>query len=161
MTQHSTAEAFWRFSLLVYGRPGVAEALLALQDRSGHNVNLILYALWQGVCRPAPLDAPALVNAKAAIEKLDREVVLPLRRMRGALKDDPDPDARDLRRRVLALEIAAERRLQARLALPRPSGAEADGRTRREIAEANLRLILGQDFDSNDAMPLRQMLAEA
>jgi uncharacterized protein (TIGR02444 family) len=37
--------AFWRFSLALYARPGVAAALLGLQDRAGRDVNLVLYTL--------------------------------------------------------------------------------------------------------------------
>ena len=42
------ARRFWRFSLALYARPGVAEALIALQDRAGLDVNLILFGLWVG-----------------------------------------------------------------------------------------------------------------
>ena len=42
-------EALWRFSLTFYARPGVSEALIALQDRAGFDVNLMLFALWLGV----------------------------------------------------------------------------------------------------------------
>jgi hypothetical protein len=65
------------------------------------------------------------------------------------LKDSPDADIRDLRRRILALEIDAERRAQARLAARVPAHqAEGD---RRAIAEANLGLILGADSELQDA----------
>jgi len=153
-----TAEAFWRFSLMVYGRPGVAEALITLQDRSGHNVNLILYGLWLGICEATRLDGAALSRAKAAIETLDRNVVAPLRGLRRALKSDPDPDVRDLRRRVLALEIATERQVQARLAATAP-GREAEAGDRHAITESNLRLILGGDFTSEEAALLRRLIA--
>jgi uncharacterized protein (TIGR02444 family) len=58
--QDAAAESFWRFSLMVYARPGVAEALIGLQDRAGHNVNLILFGLWLGLCEAVPLDAAGL-----------------------------------------------------------------------------------------------------
>jgi uncharacterized protein (TIGR02444 family) len=45
----SENEAFWRFSLAFYERPGVADALIALQDREGFDVNLVLFALWLGI----------------------------------------------------------------------------------------------------------------
>ena len=45
----SEDEAFWRFSLAFYERPGVADALIALQDCDGFDVNLVLFALWLGV----------------------------------------------------------------------------------------------------------------
>ena len=158
MVRDAAAAAFWRFSLLVYGRPGVADALIRLQDQGGHNVNLVLFALWLGSCEGVRLDAAGLTRAHQAIEHLDREVVAPLRRLRRALKADADADVQALRRRVLALEIAAERRVQARLAtsaMPRKTRA---GR-RKTITEANLRLVLGDDLVSEAARALRAALA--
>jgi uncharacterized protein (TIGR02444 family) len=139
--QAALAESFWRFSLMVYSRPGVADALIRLQDERGHNINLILFALWLGLCEGVRLDDAGLARAKMAIAALDRDVVAPLRRLRRQLKDSPDADIRDLRRRVLALELAAERRVQARLAaIAAPRHAQGDHRA---AAKANLRLILG------------------
>jgi len=152
------AEAFWRFSLMVYSRPGVADALVGLQDRDGHNVNLVLYGLWLGLCHAIALDAAALSRARAVTAGLDRDIVTPLRQLRRALKGGPDPDVRDLRRRVLVLEIAAERRVQARLAACAPPRKVRAG-DRRAAAEANLRLILGADFASEEAALLYQMTA--
>jgi uncharacterized protein (TIGR02444 family) len=156
MARQDAAEAFWRFSLMVYGRPGVAEALIRLQDRGGHNVNLVLFGLWVALCEGARLDIVALSRAKEAMVVLDRDLVAPLRRLRRGLKKNDDPDVRDLRRRVLAIEIAAERRVQARLA------ASVAGRQRRNrvadrhaACDANLRLILGSDFASEEAELLR------
>ena len=151
------AESFWRFSLMIYARPGIADALIALQDHGDHNVNLVLYGLWLGVCEGVSLDDAGIAHAKHAIGWLDRDVVMPLRRLRRALKDDPDEEVRDLRHRVLALEIAAERRVQARLARIAPAGDKAGDR--RAIAEANLRLILGGDAASPEAEALRAAIA--
>jgi len=39
----SPADRFWAFSLALYGKPGVAPALLGLQDRLGVDVNLLLF----------------------------------------------------------------------------------------------------------------------
>jgi uncharacterized protein (TIGR02444 family) len=150
------AEAFWRFSLMLYARPGVAAALIGLQDRAGHNVNLILFGLWLAVSRGRRFDAAALARARAAIEKLDCDLVLPLRKLRRALKGDPDPDVEELRRRVLALEVAAERRVQARLA-GTIAGRVSKG-SRIALAEANLRVILGDDFASREAAVLREAI---
>jgi len=155
----AAVEAFWRFSLMIYARPGVADALIGLQDRAGHTVNLILFGMWLGVCEGRRLDSAGLARAKTAIEGLDRDVVQPLRGLRRALKDDPDPDARDLRRRVLALEIAAERRVQARLAASLDGPLKPRRDDRRALAEANLRLVLGRDFGSGEAKLLRRSIA--
>jgi uncharacterized protein (TIGR02444 family) len=148
------AEAFWRFSLMLYARPGVAAALIGLQDRAGRNVNLILFGLWLALGRGRQLDAQGLARARAAMARLDRDVVLPLRDLRRALKGDSDSDIEELRRRVLALEVAAERRVQARLA-GTVAGRAAKG-SRLALAEANLRLILGDDFASAEAAVLRE-----
>src|ERR1700733_5099731 len=100
------AESFWRFSLMVYARAGVAEALISLQDRGGHNVNLILFGLWLAVCDGRRLDAAMLARAKTALAPVERKVVAPLRALRRALKGDSDADIEEMRRRVLALELA-------------------------------------------------------
>ena len=36
------ADSLWRFSLALYARAGVAQALIALQDAHGFDINLIL-----------------------------------------------------------------------------------------------------------------------
>lgn len=153
----AAAEAFWRFSLMVYGRPGVAATLVGLQDRAGHNVNLILFGLWVAIGRGRRLDAAGLARARAKIVKLDGNVVAPLRDLRRNLKSDPDPDIQNLRKRVLALELVAERRIQAQLAAT-TAGRAAKG-NRIGLAESNLRLILGADFFSPEGELLRETLA--
>src|SRR5580704_13105531 len=111
-----SGEALWRFSLAFYARPGVAEALIALQDRAGCDVNVILFALWRGLVHGHRLDRAELAAAEAAVAPLRRAVIEPLRWLRRGLKADSDSDIQALRRRVAALELAAERRAQSRLA---------------------------------------------
>jgi uncharacterized protein (TIGR02444 family) len=155
----AAAEAFWRFSLMIYAKPGVADALICLQDRGGHNVNLVLFGLWVGFSGGGRLNATALSRAKAAMTGLDRDIVAPLRQLRHALKNDLDRDVQELRRRVLALEIAAERRVQARLAGSLMRRGLASGR-RAAHAEANLRLLLGADAASPEAELLRRAISQ-
>ncbi|HEV2185925.1 MAG TPA: DUF2390 domain-containing protein, partial [Stellaceae bacterium] len=88
---------------------------------------------------------------------VDRRVVLPLRDLRRRLKSDPDPDIQALRRRLSALELAAERRIQARLAAS--AAGRAGKASRLAFAEANLRMNLDADYDSPEAAVLRQALA--
>src|SRR5437870_3409733 len=107
-------EALWRFSVALYARPGVAAALLALQDRAGHDVNLMLYALWLGTYR-LRLHKEEFLAAQDLIAPLDDTIAV-LRRQRRALRDNPNPDMAALRRCVLRLELEAERLLQYRLA---------------------------------------------
>jgi uncharacterized protein (TIGR02444 family) len=159
MKAKPATDSFWRFSLTVYARPGVAEALIGLQDRCGRNVNLVLFGLWLGLCEGRWLNQASLTRAQAAMAPLDRAVVAPLRRMRRQLRDNSDPDIQALRRRVLTLELAAERRVQARLAASLWQSQRLASGDRGAIAEANLRLILGPDFDAPEAIALRQALA--
>ena len=151
-----SGEAFWRFSLALYARPGVAPALIALQDRAGHDVNLILFALWSGAVHGARLDAGALTGAEAAVADLRRETVEPLRGLRRRLKAEPAADAQALRNKILGLELAAERRVQQRLAV-QPLPAPATDRI--AAAEANLALYLGADAQSPEAEIVRAAVA--
>jgi uncharacterized protein (TIGR02444 family) len=157
MQQHSdesiaAGEAFWRFSLALYARPGVADALIRVQDRAGRDVNLILFGLWLGASQGRRLAAAELAGAEAVIAPIASAAVAPLRRLRRQLKAAADPDLQALRRRIAGLEIAAERRVQYRLAA-QSSDASVGRRegNRLAAAEANLALTLGGDARSPEA----------
>src|SRR5229473_2579006 len=139
----AAGEAFWRFSLALYARPGVADALIAIQDRAARDVNLILFGLWLGASHGRLLAAGELAGSEAAIAPIAAAAVAPLRR---------------LRRRIATLEIAAERRVQYRLAaqLAGASGAQGD---RLAAAQANLALYLGDEARSPEAGVLCRALA--
>jgi uncharacterized protein (TIGR02444 family) len=172
------AEAFWRFSLAFYARPRVAPALIALQDRDGLDVNVILYALWLGLARGHAMDSADLAAADAVAAPLRDAVVVELRGLRRRLRGSPDRDVQTLRRRVQALEISAERAVQKRLAdsvpAPHPSPLsvaagrgrdpraawEGEGRAQRlPTALANLALCLGAASGSAEAETIRAALA--
>src|SRR3984893_11069927 len=99
----------WHFSCAFYVQPGVSEALIALQDRAGLDVNLILFALWQGACGRRLLSHAELMAADRCAGSLRAAIVLPLRALRRNLRSDRDADAQRLRERIKRLEIAAER----------------------------------------------------
>ena len=161
-----TADPFWDFSLAVYARPGVEDACLALQERHGLDVNLLLFALFAGSegRRLTPTETARVAAGAAAWHE---GVVRPLRRARRNAKAGLSPvdaaltDA--LRRRVAAAEIEAERVEQlliAALAGP-PAAVEAD---RRAAAAANLARYLahlGVDPDPPDRRRLDVLLAAA
>src|SRR5271155_4753488 len=105
----AAGEAFWRFSLALYARPGVADALIRVQDRAARDVNFILFGLWLGVGQRPPLPLAELFDAEAAIAPIAGAAVAPLRRLRRQLKAAADPGLQALRRRSAGLEIAAER----------------------------------------------------
>lgn len=111
----SDAGSFWDWSVEIYARPGVAEACLALQDRRGVDVNLLLLGLWLATRgRTLPPDTAAALADQAATWQ--REVVRPLRDVRRGLKRrEGDPAVAALRREVAAVELAAERLQQTEL----------------------------------------------
>jgi uncharacterized protein (TIGR02444 family) len=149
----------WSFSLQVYGKPGVGEACVALQDGFGLDVNLLLYCCWHGrACRR--LDEAGLRRAMAAVESWQCEVVQPLRAVRRRLKSGVPPitagECQALRRKVNDLELEGERIAQVTLeALPVPP------RGRRPAIEANLELYLRLKGRDPAKAPELGILAEA
>jgi uncharacterized protein (TIGR02444 family) len=142
----SEDEAFWGFSLAFYEWPGVAGALITLQDRDGFDVNLVLFALWLGISGRGPLSGDALTAAERVAGKLRSEIVEPLRGLRRKLRQYPDSDVQRLREGVKALEIAGEKLVQARLARIAGSGcAGISAAGWRAAAHANLALYLGAE----------------
>ena len=139
----SAASAFWRFSLAFYALPGVAEALIALQDDCGFDVNLILFGLWLGFSGRGRLDAARLAAAEGAGGPLRAEIVVPLRQLRRRIEPHPEADFRRLRAAILRLELNAERAVLARLAAAAPSERPADLPSRRADAQANFSFYLG------------------
>jgi uncharacterized protein (TIGR02444 family) len=166
---------FWSFSLALYGRPGVAPALIGLQDRLGLDVNMLLFCCWTGtVGRPlSPADIAAVEHIA---EPWQAEVVRPLRalrrRLKGGFADLPAAAVEAYRKRINELEIAGERLAQdamagllpATPALP-PSAALVAGnltaylRARRVVVgtadEGDLAAVLGGCFPDASLEELR------
>ena len=139
-------EALWRFSLAFYARPCVSEALIALQDRAGCDVNLMLFALWLGVSG-RNLTKEELAIADRIARSIKANIVEPLRALRRKLRADPDLDIQHLREGIKALELTAEKAIQVRLGrTARPGGSSADPAVRAAAAHANLALYLGPEM---------------
>ncbi len=106
--------SLWEWTLEAYGRPGVAEATLALQDGHGQNTSLLLWAVWS----EGP-DAAALARAVEIARAWDATVLSPIRKVRRDLKPafpGVDDGAREaLREDVKAAELRAERVLMESL----------------------------------------------
>lgn len=102
----------WEFSVEIYGRRGVADACLALQDRHGVDVNMLLFCAWWAVHGGGRLSAVECDRASAAVAGWQAQVVVPLRAARRALKADlgvAATAAARLRGQIKDLELAAER----------------------------------------------------
>jgi uncharacterized protein (TIGR02444 family) len=151
--------AFWRFSLALYARPGVADALIALQDRAGLDVNLILFGLWVGTRHARELGPDGFAAAAAAAAELTG-IVSRVRALRRQIGGSADGDIRLLRGAVLQLELAVERQVQRRLAAWASTTItpEAPG-DRCFAALANLSCCLGGESLSAEAAILRRELA--
>lgn len=119
MTPDQAADAFWEWSLAVYARPGVKEALLRLQDRYHYNVNLILWSVW--AARAGWEMSPEQeIELSEAVEPLSRYGVERLREVRRYLscpKSGFDSVLiAELRQDLLAAELKGEKLVQDRLA---------------------------------------------
>jgi len=109
---------FWRFSLAVYGEPGVQAECLAAQDKHGADVNVLLFCAWLGAAHGIALDTGAIARIEAAVTSWSGTAVLPLRQVRRAVKTLPEmqePAVQALREAIAAAEFEAERIEQALL----------------------------------------------
>jgi uncharacterized protein (TIGR02444 family) len=110
----------------LYQRPEVEAACLALQDRHGLNVNLLLWALWLADCGVS-LNLPLLEKAEQMVSPWQQAAVEPLRVARRWLRDrieDAETDAITaewpgqvvaLRQSIIALELDGEHLIQLAL----------------------------------------------
>jgi uncharacterized protein (TIGR02444 family) len=141
------AAEFWRFSLTVYARPGVAASCLALQDRLGLDVNLLLFCCW-AAARGHRLEPAEIAAAEAASGAWQRDIVTPLRGIRRQLAQPTalDPaDAAALYAKAKQLELAAEEAEQRLLATAVPfAPCEVDDARQADDTVANLKLYLGR-----------------
>jgi uncharacterized protein (TIGR02444 family) len=140
-TPPGSGNPFWDFSLALYGKPGVAPALLGLQDRRGLDVNLLLYCCWKGETGHL-LSQADLAAARDATIVWQHEVIHPIRAVRRRLKAGFPPLTSEpveaLRRRLGDIEIEAERVAQDALAELK-TGSAVGGEGGAGMAAANLR----------------------
>lgn len=147
-------EAFWQFSLAFYGRPGVSAACLELQDRHGRDVNLVLYLCWLGLSGRGRIAAGDLVRADGIITAWRRRAIEPLRAARRALKPSEQEGVAQLYEAAKAVELAAERLGQHRLAALAPPAALRAAEDCASDAVANLALYLCDAATRQAAAPI-------
>ncbi|RFB03888.1 TIGR02444 family protein [Parvularcula marina] len=126
MTPERAAEDFWEWSIEVYARPGMKDALLKLQDRHHLNVNLILWAIWAAQAG-WKLDEEKIEELTRAVDQFTRYGIERLREVRRYLsspkKGFSERDLGELRDELLDAEIKGERMVQTRLAELTATGA--------------------------------------
>jgi uncharacterized protein (TIGR02444 family) len=155
---------FWQFSLKVYAAPGVAQECLTLQDKSGVNVNMLLYCAWRGTEADA-FSVARIEHLNKAVEAWRADVVAPLRAARRSLKGMASVDVaalEELKPKILDAEIRAEQIEQALLFAETDSNIQRDGLD--NAIDANLGLYLdgyGQTISAIPAFRLAVLAVDA
>jgi uncharacterized protein (TIGR02444 family) len=109
----------WRFSLAVYRGPGVAEECLAVQERHGVDVNLLMLCGYVGAVEAAVLSASDIADALEATGAWHANVVRALRQVRRTMKpwgtgqEASSRVVEALRTKVKGAELEAEQIEQA------------------------------------------------
>ena len=140
--------AFWSFTLESYGREGVQQAVIGLQDRRGADVNLLFFCCYMAASGRGRLQKAALSAAEVAIEPWRRQVTEPLRALRNHIKGTESlwslAGAPEVRGKVLGAEIESERIAQGILEslAPAPTDGAKSLEARREDARASLEAYL-------------------
>lgn len=126
----------WHYSVERYQRAGVEPLLLALQDRFGADINLLLAACWLAF-EGRQLSAADARRARLETASWQGNCVQPLRAVRRYLKTVPGCES--LRAQVKALELDAESMEQQRLSTCLQHCAQAPvAENFRSLAERNL-----------------------
>lgn len=100
---------FWDFSLALYSQRNVREECLVLQEEYSIDVNVLLFCGWVGWSKKMRLEADDLKGIEAVVTDWHRNAVKPLRSVRQYLKGSDAGGESELRERVKALELEAER----------------------------------------------------
>jgi len=128
----------WRFCGALYAAPMISETVLALQDRFGLAVNILLFSCWHATFSNGRLGEAALRDLICATAPWRGGVTAHLREARRAL-----PKGAPLRPSLLEAELAAERIEIAHLAtLAPPAGEKAAPATIAATAFQNLKTCL-------------------
>lgn len=156
---------FWDFSVRVYGRGDVAAACLALQERLGADVNILLYCAWLGLAHNRQLTDGEIAKISAAVADWHMAVVRPLRSLRQRLKADragaPPDTAERVRDRIKGTELDAERAEQLmlyRMGFGASAGSAGAVSTARGNARAYLD-TLGNGMSAADEADIEAILS--
>ncbi|MBV8512876.1 MAG: TIGR02444 family protein [Xanthobacteraceae bacterium] len=111
MAEASANTSIWDFVLNYYGRKGVSEALVGLQDSYGIDVNMLLFLVWVAAQRRS-LGADDVQRVSEASHAWQRNVVVPIRAVRRLLKENAPLVSADtaaaFRKKVQAVELEGE-----------------------------------------------------
>jgi uncharacterized protein (TIGR02444 family) len=147
----------WAFALAIYARPGVAEACLALQNEAGVDVMMLLMGTFAAV-KHRILLTPEEINAlDDACRPWREQIVWRLRAIRTDLKSGPRPapniETEQLRSKVKAIELEAEKRQNQLLAECLPLRTSAQPHVTAEQLRAVLVNIVSLFADRRGTKP--------
>ena len=140
MSETAVSTPIWDFVLNYYGRKGVSDALIGLQDNHGIDVNMLLFLMWMAAqSKSVAADDVKFVNTTS--QAWQRAVVVPIRGVRRLLKENaplvPAEAAAAFRKKVQAIELEGEQlQLNAMAALVgrlKPAQASPEGAARRNV----------------------------
>ncbi len=106
---------FWEFSVATYSAPGVADECIALQDRFGVDVNIVLFSAWLGWSRKVRLMPQDVETIDSIVASWREGVVKPLRAARRSIAANSQYAFGELRTQIKCIELEAERIEQAML----------------------------------------------
>lgn len=149
------AEDFWAYSLALYCRQPVAQACLAMQERRGADVNLILAICWLAT-KGYAVKTEALREAADAASPWNEAILKPLREVRRriptAFPETAKADQQSIKHGILSVELECERVAQQKImAALAPKMGDLNAAPVRELVDAGLRLYLGRLGLSSDA----------
>ncbi|MFN0042707.1 MAG: TIGR02444 family protein [Alphaproteobacteria bacterium] len=139
---------FWDFTLQIYGKDGVSPAVIALQDKRGLDVDILLFCCFLAVTGRGALGAAEAAKAKALADPWQAQVVNAIRLVRRKLKEGfpgtPAGLPETLRKEIFGQELAAERIEQMMLesAVPRAPDAARASEQRVRDGAASLKSYL-------------------
>ena len=118
------------FSIRVYAEPEVAEACLALQERHGADINVVLFCLWIADCGRGRLPRSQLGDLLEEIAEWRDDLIVPLRALRSRLKEGvvgvSEEHSEIVRSAVKRAELDAEHVEQLQLAGRTPGERDQD-----------------------------------
>lgn len=163
----ATDASLWGFAVDLYAAPGVADACLALQDRHGCDVNVLLFAAWMGAVHRRAITPAEMAEAVASVQSWHAEIVRPLRSVRRRLKSGPPPapneSSESLGARIKDIELEAERielaALERGAAIGQTRGSGEDGATLENLRAA-VRHFAGMNPDA-EALKLISVIEKA
>jgi uncharacterized protein (TIGR02444 family) len=153
----------WKFALEFYRRPGISDACLTLQDECDVDVVQLIVVLFASRILGRNLSAAELSEMRERSSDWREMTVLPLRRIRRALKplrpEFPQDEKEHFRARIKTAELLAE---QIQLAMVnqwlKNTAPASDGLSLEDALEMFLKISGGRDCPPSCRLALTRII---